>query len=942
MRLTEVHDYAPAPGSALRHRLKPLSPLALGAVGACISIAAWYAVAVQEKEISKLEFKARAHDVALVLQDAVNDYTGKLAGVRALFQSSRHEMSRAEFSSFTHLLLEKASFVSVSWLPRVSGNVRTAHEAAVARDLAGYHIKAAGAGGLVPATVQNEYFPVLFNSQEKLSSPVYGLNVNDGGIRQQTLERARDENLTAFSSNLVPLTNVARGLNFFLALPVYAPGSPQDTLEERRRNLIGYVQGLFKTSELIETILARTKLADLDLYFFMQDAAPDAAPIHFHPSRMRTGPAKAQPLSALKAKLHASDEIRIADGGWTLIASPAPGGLGMQTQYDSWIVLACGLLITAILMAYLWSSIRHARRLEGANARLDGALVDLNAANEQSTAQNLRFDAALNNMSQGLLMVDASQRIVVCNDRYIEMYGLSRDIVKPGCTLTELFRHRAEVGHLTRDPEAYREAILSEMKKETQANWIIDTGDGREIRIVHRRMQSGPWVVTHEDITEQRAAEAQISHMAHHDALTDLPNRVLFRQRMEAQFSRLGRVQKFAVLCLDLDRFKSVNDALGHPFGDKLLRHVAERIRGCVREGDTVARLGGDEFAVLQGNISEPSEASLLAARLNAAISAPFDLDGHQVVIGVSVGIAFAPSDADDPDQLLKSADMALYRAKSDGRGTYRYFEREMDALMQARRELELDLRRAIAESEFELYYQPLINLKSGKICGFEALLRWNHPTRGLIPPTDFIPLAEETEMIVPIGEWVLRQACLEATKWPAELRVAVNLSTVQFKKRDLADIVSGALADAGLAPKRLEVEITESVLLLNNEATLTTLHQLREIGVRISMDDFGTGYSSLSYLRSFPFDKIKIDRSFVHDLPTSQDSMAIIRAVTGLGASLGMATTAEGVETEEELAHLKREGCTEAQGYLFSRPKPASELPALLEKQASLMQAAA
>jgi diguanylate cyclase (GGDEF)-like protein len=401
-------------------------------------------------------------------------------------------------------------------------------------------------------------------------------------------------------------------------------------------------------------------------------------------------------------------------------------------------------------------------------------------------------------------------------------------------------------------------------------------------------------------------------------------------------------VQKFAVLCLDLDRFKSVNDALGHPFGDKLLRHVAERIRGCVREGDTVARLGGDEFAVLQGNISEPSEASLLAARLNAAISAPFDLDGHQVVIGVSVGIAFAPSDADDPDQLLKSADMALYRAKSDGRGTYRYFEREMDALMQARRELELDLRRAIAESEFELYYQPLINLTSGKICGFEALLRWNHPTRGLIPPTDFIPLAEETEMIVPIGEWVLRQACLEATKWPAELRVAVNLSTVQFKKRDLADIVSGALADAGLAPKRLEVEITESVLLLNNEATLTTLHQLREIGVRISMDDFGTGYSSLSYLRSFPFDKIKIDRSFVHDLPTSQDSMAIIRAVTGLGASLGMATTAEGVETEEELAHLKREGCTEAQGYLFSRPKPASELPALLEKQASLMQAAA
>ncbi len=565
---------------------------------------------------------------------------------------------------------------------------------------------------------------------------------------------------------------------------------------------------------------------------------------------------------------------------------------------------------------------------------LDQTIGALENSQHDLREQNSRFDAALNNMSQGLVMFDKDERIVVCNNQYIDMYDLSRDIVKPGCTLIELLRHRAERGHLRRDPDQYRTEILHELHLGKTAAFIVETADQREISTINQPMPNGGWVVTHEDITERRQAEARMSYMALHDALTNLPNRRFFREQMETRLSHLPRDQKFAVFCLDLDRFKNVNDTLGHPLGDKLLQQVAERMSKCLRDGDSLARLGGDEFAILQGSLKQPNDAINLADRLIETVKVPFDLDGHQVVIGVSIGVAIAPTDSVNADQLLKSADMALYRAKRDGRGSYRFFEAEMDTLLQARRALELDLRKALVNGEFEVYYQPLINLQKHEITSFEALIRWNHPVRGQIPPLDFIPLAEETALIVPIGEWVLRQACAEAVKWPSDIRISVNLSSAQFKMRNLAQMVMSALAQSGLPAQRLELEITESVLLVDNESTLQTLHQLRNLGVRISMDDFGTGYSSLSYLRSFPFDKIKIDQSFVHDLASNVDSKAIIRAVTGLGSSLGMMTTGEGVETEEELEYLRREGCTEAQGYLFSKPRPAGEVLELLSKQ--------
>jgi predicted signal transduction protein with EAL and GGDEF domain len=363
------------------------------------------------------------------------------------------------------------------------------------------------------------------------------------------------------------------------------------------------------------------------------------------------------------------------------------------------------------------------------------------------------------------------------------------------------------------------------------------------------------------------------------------------------------------------------------------LEAVARRLRDAIREGDMVARLGGDEFAIIQRGMEQPDESGALASRLIDLVSAPYDVDGHQIVVGLSVGISIAPTDGSDADALIKAADMALYRAKEEGRGTFRYFELGMDARAQARRIIELDMRAAVRNGEFELNYQPIMQVESGEITGFEALVRWHHPQRGVIPPADFIPLAESTGLIVPLGEWILRRACSDAAAWSRPVQIAVNLSSVQFKHQSLISSVMNAVTSAGLEPGRLELEITETVLLQDSDATLATLHTLRRFGVRISMDDFGTGYSSLSYLRSFPFDKIKIDQSFVHELTTRSDCIAIVRAVTGLGTSLGITTTAEGVETREQLELLRSEHCTEVQGYLFSKPRPASEVEAMLRQ---------
>jgi diguanylate cyclase (GGDEF)-like protein len=546
--------------------------------------------------------------------------------------------------------------------------------------------------------------------------------------------------------------------------------------------------------------------------------------------------------------------------------------------------------------------------------------------------QKILLDAAIANMSQGLCMFDADGRILLFNQRYVELMDRS-GMPLQGRLLLDVLREVKAVGEWDGDPDEFFNAVVADAKAGRTVTKTMGR-NGRSLRVVDQPMKGGGWVATFEDITEWQAAQEQISHMARHDALTNLPNRVLFREQLEKALRLAKRSDQLAVLCLDLDHFKDINDSLGHPVGDALLKEVAGRLGQCITENDTVARLGGDEFAIVQFcNDCDPSAVALLASHLVEQVSAPYEIAGHQLVIGVSIGISLAPEDGKNPDELLKKADLALYRAKEDGRGTYRFFETGMDARAQARRLLELDLRAALRREEFEVYYQPIRDVAKDVVVAFEALARWNHSLRGMISPVSFIPLAEETGLIVPIGEWVLRRACMDAARWPQDVCVAVNLSPVQFKNVNLVSSVKEALKASGLPAHRLELEITESVLLQNSEATLSVLHELRGFGVRISLDDFGTGYSSLSYLRSFPFDKIKIDRSFVSELATREDSMAIVRAVTGLGKSLGIVTTAEGVETDAQFDLLRQEGCTQAQGYLFSPPRPVAEVETMLSR---------
>jgi len=566
------------------------------------------------------------------------------------------------------------------------------------------------------------------------------------------------------------------------------------------------------------------------------------------------------------------------------------------------------------------------------SAQLEQQHALLKEREEELRVRNLQLDTALNHMLQGLAMYDAEQRLVVCNRRYMEMYGLSPEQVRPGTPLRSIIEHRIARGEFPgRTCDELLSSMATRLAGKAATHYTSQLSDGRQIAVSVQAMPDGGTVTTHHDITEQRRSEAKIAHMALHDALTGLPNRTLMNERLEEALRRVKRDEMVAIHLIDLDHFKTVNDTLGHPSGDQLLTLVADRLRAAVADTDTVARMGGDEFAIVQTTIRHRSDAAALANCVIDAIGAAFEIDGQQVMIGTSVGIALGPFDGASPDQLVRNADLALYRAKGDGRGTYRIFEPDMDAQMRERRALEYDLRKALPDRQFELHYQPIVNLASDEITGFEALIRWHHPERGPVPPCTFIPIAEEIGFIVPLGEWALREACATAAQWPGQLRVAVNLSPAQFRSPGLMQVVVAALASSGLAAERLELEITENTLLQDSEATLSMLYRLRALGVRIAMDDFGTGYSSLSYLQSFPFDKIKIDRSFIHDIADGVGSLNIVRAVAAMATGLGMATTAEGVETQEQLDKVRAEGCTEMQGYIFSRPMPAHEIPQFL-----------
>jgi diguanylate cyclase (GGDEF)-like protein/PAS domain S-box-containing protein len=687
----------------------------------------------------------------------------------------------------------------------------------------------------------------------------------------------------------------------------------------------------------------------------------------------------------------------------------------------------------------------------------------INRQNQESQqrleSEKQRLDTALNNMTQGLVLYDASARVVIFNQRYVDMYGLSTDIVKPGCHFYELIQHRKDTGSYDGDVHEFCSNVMRNVAQSKVSSTVMEGGDGRAFMIVNKPLAQGGWVATIEDITdrrnleqerdrnqtflreiidhipsqitvkdardhryllanrvaevefglshdaivgktafdllsrklaeritadderalqsldglsldehpwesklagrryitskrigirdqtgdpryiinviedvtERRRADEKIAHMAHYDALTDLPNRALFRAQIERELAKTGAGEQFALLYIDIDEFKGINDSLGHHIGDELLKTVATRIRGCLKDTDLIARLGGDEFAVIRTAVESRADVVEFVTRIHAAIREPYQCLGHQLSTDASIGIALAPQDGTELDQLIKNADLAMYAAKAEGRRTHRFFAPVMHDSVTARLTMELDLRQAMLDGGFELHYQPLVNLQRDEVSGCEALLRWRHPERGMVSPAEFIPVAEDTGLINELGDWVLKTACAEAVLWPDHIRLAVNISPIQFKCATLALKITSALAASGLAPRRLELEITEAVLIRDDEAALAILHQLRAIGVRIALDDFGTGYSSLSYLKRFPFDKIKIDRSFVTDIAEAGGSPAIVQAVVNIAAERNMTTTAEGVETERQKKMLRALGCTEMQGYLFSAARPGPEVRKLL-----------
>lgn len=552
--------------------------------------------------------------------------------------------------------------------------------------------------------------------------------------------------------------------------------------------------------------------------------------------------------------------------------------------------------------------------------------------------QNVRLEVTVNNIAQGLCMYDAQGRLVICNAPYARIYRLPERLLQPGTQLEEilgfLFDHGMSAGD---DREAYigwRRAVIA--RGEFGKN--IHVINGRTILMQHHPIEGGGWVSTHDDITEQLEQEERIRHLARHDALTGLPNRVRFLEELSTLAASLARSGNAALLHIDLDHFMNVNDLHGNAVGDTVLRQVAARLAGTTRETDVLARMGADEFALLLRPIERPADAAAVAERVVRAMATPFVVADRHVTIGASVGIAVAPQDGDNADRLMKSADLALSRAKAEGGGAFHFFERDIDIATRRRREIEAGLRTALVNGELCLEFQPLVGLRENRITCLEALLRWDSPM-GPISPSEFVPVAEESGLIVPIGDWALRMACQSAAQWPNSVRVAVNLSAAQFRRGRLLDAVNGALSESGLSPTRLELEITESLLLSDNEPTLKMLHQLRALGVRISMDDFGTGYSSLASLEQLPLDRVKLDRSLIAGIDGSGRAASIANAIINLCRDLGVAVTAEGVERAAQLAMLHDKGIT-LQGYLFSRPVAENQLFVIVDQIPLLLQA--
>jgi diguanylate cyclase (GGDEF)-like protein/PAS domain S-box-containing protein len=897
-------------------RIQSVNPvLVAGTVGIVASITLWSLAHTSENRTFAKDYAQRAENQASVLQNGITQYLDKLYSVRALFDSSDHAVSREEFERFANSLLAKQpAILNISWLPRVKRDERAAHELAAAHDgLNDYHIRALGPNGTLPvAPDREEYFP-KFYSTEARTSPAYGLDNNDGAARGQALAHIGDADVLSISPPLVLHIGDGDRRGFWAGLPVYARGMPHETADERRLNLLGIVQGVFQIGVMIDTIFAGVK-SPTHLYLFPPHAKMDDLPFYFT-SHLGDDVIEASSQTALANGLHQTFPLNFGDVQWTVVIALQAPYLSAQHQRSS-IILLCGLLLSGILTSFIWADRRNSQKLQ--------------LTNDELRRQKLLLGAALENMSQGLCMFDADGRIVLNNERFAKWMGMP-DASLRGLSLLDLIKFRKAAGEFPGDPEEFFARVVGAVRQGKSVTRIIETTAKRILRVTEQPMKQGGWVSTSEDITESQEAQARISHMARHDALTGLANRTQLVEKLETALAGLrSRGGGIAVHFIDLDRFKKINDTQGHDGGDFLLKTVAERLRSVTRPDDIAARLGGDEFVVVQTEVRNKEQAEDFARRLTAALTGPVKLKEQTIVATVSIGVALAPADGTGSERLLKSADLALYKAKADGRNCVRFFVPEMDTELRERLKLETIIRNAVLHDSFALHYQPLFEMPTRRLVGFEALIRLPAEDGTLIPPLAFIPVAEDLNLIDQIGAWVLRVACGTAATWPENLTVAVNLSPAQFSAGCVSEVVAAALKESGLAANRLELEITETLLLGNSEAILAELATLKAMGVAIVMDDFGTGYSSLSYLWRFPFDKIKIDRSFMQGFDGSgRDAKTVVKAIIALGHELNMRVTVEGVETAAQAAFMDTAEGDQAQGFFFGRPVPASELSA-------------
>lgn len=768
------------------------------AIGVALSIGAALIVSQWEDRVGIREFYSVAENQSGILQNGINQYVSRLVALRALFESSLGEVSRRQFETFAEeILRDQTAIQSVSWIPRVPHAERAARERAAIEDgIPGYHIKAVGLGrdgSLATSPQRDEYFPIFYSTEKPKTSPVFGIDLASERKRRETLERAWRNNRPTTFADFRLHTGTGDRFGFIVVLPMYRQDLPSDTEEERKRNLVGFVQGAFQTSVMIETILGAAPIpVGIDFFLFSTSADPTAPPVNIYASRLRAASPEPAAQAALMTGIHWSSELRAGDARWTLVAVPAPSAKFGIGHDRAWIILIAGLLVSGVIVAYMRASERYARR--------------------------------------------------------VEVLALT-------------------------------------------------------------------------------------------DPLTTLANRRAFLERLTMAFAASRRgASSFAVLFLDLDDFKDVNDTLGHAIGDALLRQVVERLKNTVRPTDLVARFGGDEFAILQADASDSLAAATLAARVGTCLAAPFAIEGHEVRITASIGISPYSADVAGPAAMMMQADLALYRAKGDGRNCFRFHTGELDQQVHLRVTLAEELRVAIGTADLELYYQPLVEIISERIVGLEALVRWNHPTRGLIMPSIFIPIAERTGAIAPLGHWVFEEACRQLKRWRdqgiAPQVLAVNVSGVQFKRAsDLELDIAASLAKWDIESGNIEVELTETVLMEITQKHGDSLERLRQLGVRIAIDDFGTGYSSLKYLTIYPVNRLKIAQELIFRVTSDSRNATVVRAAIRIAQELGIEVIAEGVETKAQADFLLSAGCAYAQGYYFSPPVNAQCATTLLQQ---------